>query len=646
MKRQARRLPGGNRSAGICSFLLALTLIFSLLPVRTGSGEGKELTVAGCTAMSGSFFPDLFNNTAADRDVQTLIHGYNLILQDYKQGVYALDSSVVRDSMYMDNDAGDRTYYLILQDDLTWNDGTPITAWDYAFTLLLTLSPEMAEIGARVPRTDHILGAADYHQGLSPSLRGVSILSNYQLAVTLNHTCLPCFYELSLLSCQPMPIQVLAPGCSVRDDGEGVYLAPSDPLGTGGALTAELLRQTLLDPETGYLTHPAVTCGPYNLLSWDGTTARFTRNEYYKGTVTGVQPAIGRVAYTVIPNTEIASRLKSGKVQLVTRVAYGEAAEAAGELKLSSATYPRYGLTMVAFSCEMPAVKEIAVRQAIAWCMDRDMIAKDYCGENGERVDGYFGTAQWEYQLATGLISAPTNLIPEDSTETEDTQAPVWSALTLSRLTPYTANTAKANALLDGAGWTLNEKGEAYTAGQDAVRCKQVDGELVSLALRIMVPAGNQVADSFEKNWISNLNRCGIQLTVLETPVEELLASYYRHTARETEMIFLGTSFRVMTDPTVNFSMDTAASQEAWAGWYSADEELYWRAVSMRRTDPEDVFGYMTKWVAFQERFNEVLPMLPVYSGNYRDFWSPRLTGYNLKNHINWASAILYASFQ
>ena len=36
-----------------------------------------------------------------------------------------------------------------------------------------------------------------------------------------------------------------------------------------------------------------------------------------------------------------------------------------------------------------------------------------------------------------------------------------------------------ANALLDDAGWTLNENGEAYQAGTDEVRCKMVDGKLV-----------------------------------------------------------------------------------------------------------------------------------------------------------------------
>ena len=33
------------------------------------------------------------------------------------------------------------------------------------------------------------------------------------------------------------------------------------------------LEKTILDPDSGYMSHPAVVSGPYTLRSWDGTTA-------------------------------------------------------------------------------------------------------------------------------------------------------------------------------------------------------------------------------------------------------------------------------------------------------------------------------------------------------------------------------------
>ena len=57
-------------------------------------------------------------------------------------------------------------------------------------------------------------------------------------------------------------------------------------------------------------------------------------------------------------------------------------------------SYPRTGLSMISFCCESSAVSSQAVRQAIAYCTDRDAIVSSYVGANGQRVDGYYGVGQ------------------------------------------------------------------------------------------------------------------------------------------------------------------------------------------------------------------------------------------------------------
>ena len=67
----------------------------------------------------------------------------------------------------------------------------------------------------------------------------------------------------------------------LKEDGEGVYLTNTD--GSDEDLfTADLLKQTILDEQTGYLTHPSLTCGPYVLVSYEDGIAEFELNEYYK----------------------------------------------------------------------------------------------------------------------------------------------------------------------------------------------------------------------------------------------------------------------------------------------------------------------------------------------------------------------------
>ena len=51
-------------------------------------------------------------------------------------------------------------------------------------------------------------------------------------------------------------------------------------------------------------------------------------------------------------------------------------------------------------------------------------------------------------------------------------------------------------------------------------------------------------------------------------------------------------------------------------------------ADALRTADLRDILTYLRRWVAFQERFNEALPMIPVYSNYYYDFYTRRLQGY------------------
>ena len=62
----------------------------------------------------------------------------------------------------------------------------------------------------------------------------------------------------------PEPLAAIAPGCDVKDDGNGAYL-------TDG-FTEDLIRETLLDPDKGFRYKAPVVCGPYKLKSVDLTT--------------------------------------------------------------------------------------------------------------------------------------------------------------------------------------------------------------------------------------------------------------------------------------------------------------------------------------------------------------------------------------
>ncbi len=745
------------------SVLLVLTLLLSGLSLTATAEEAEpdELRVGHPTITKGDFFTEMFGNDTADIDVRALIHGYNLVNWNQNQGAYLIDESVVENWMVADDELGNRTYYLGLYDDLYYSDGTPITAWDYAFSLLLMMSREIEQIGGKIYRAQHILGFREYLAGELPYLKGVAVLDDHQLAITLDHNFLPYFYETGLLLCVPYPISQIAPGCKVyagaADEagdgyGFGIYIGNEDREAAEPVYTAELLKKTILDPETGYNSHPAVVSGPYRLTEYDGETAHFEINPYFKGawiyntlpdtftfdekklegvghgtqshlknagrntvaydrrnpdgTTTRlwlVKPTIQKISFTVADNDTLAEDLASGRFHLVNKVVYGPTIlECLGKTTAGSITpvpdheaperekadgktadiqyqnYPRIGLAFTTFTYERPTVHDKEVRQAIAWCMDRKQMTEDYTKGFGEVVNGYYGIEQWEYLICTDQLEYPVNFIndpihyggdldkwlkyagnnagntaEEDDEEYKRLRA-IWEELSLENLTDYevydekhTEKTGirKANLLLDEAKWTLNRSGEPYQAGVDDVRCKMVDGQLVALDLTLMYPRGNHIVDTIQENFIDNLNECGIRLTLVPEDMEELLKSYYREKERTTDMIYLATNFHVIVDPSITYSTDDSLNHEVWNNTYSDDEDLWYRAVNMRKTDPKDVYDYITKWIAFQERYNELLPTIPLYSNIYYDFYTSELQDYYITGHVTWTQAILEATF-
>ena len=92
-------------------------------------------------------------------------------------------------------------------------------------------------------------------------------------------------------------------------------------------------------------------------------------------------------------------------------------------------------------------------------------------------------------------------------------------------------------------------------------------------------------------------------------------------------------AFRPDGEAAINMSNFTAVN----------DPELYSRAVALRETEPGDLLGYCTKWVSFQERFQEVEPIIPLYSGEYFDFYPRVLQNYDISASATWGEAIVSA---
>ena len=640
--------------------VMALTAVTTGLAEATGETAAEEktqitydydeLTVAVTTPLTGNFFTNMWGNGSSDMDVRAMIHGYNLIEWDTDEGMFVPDESVVSGVTVQAEESGDITFIIALYEDMVYSDGTPVTAWDYAFSFLLTMAPEMQELGANVHKPEYIVGYSNYINGKTNRLAGVRVLGDYLMHITIDDAYLPFFYELGLLDCTPYPISVIAPGVKVADDGKGIYLTNAEG-GDEAVFTADLLKGTILDAAKGYRTHPSVTSGPYVLTSYEDGVARFEINPQYKGNSKGQKPMIPKVTMLSMPSEKMVEAYQNGDVTLLNKVSDAKTiatlqAAAADDDTQTSANYARTGLSFISFNTDRTPLDDLAVRQAIAYAADRDKVEWEALDGYGKKGIGYFGMGQWMYLLLNGTVLYPVPEPGDNATAKEKAEyekaIEKWEALSIEDIEPYDRSLDKAAELLDGAGWNLNESGEAFVRGTDKVRYKQTEEGLVPLRMTLAYGDGSAIGEALQGTLVDSLAEAGIELAVEAIPADDLLEQYYRQSEARYDMFFLATNFDLLYDPSLNFIEDENG-HHVWKSSGLADDELWELAVSMRRTESEDLLGYCTKWLDFQKCFAEKLPLLPMYSNVYFDFYPRVLHDYNIGANVSWPQAVLDA---
>ena len=607
-----------------------------------------ELTIAATTPLTGQFFTSMWGNGSSDMDVRAMIHGYNLVVWDTTNGVFVPDSSVVSGTAVQQEANGDVTFTIALYDNLYYSDGTPITAWDYAFSMLLTMAPEMKELGASVRTPEYIAGYANYISGKAKQLSGVKVIGDHLMSITISGNYLPFFYELGLLDCIPYPISVIAPGVKVADDGNGVYLTNADG-GDDPVFTAELLKGTILDEAKGYRTHPSVTSGPYKLTSYEDGAAHFEINDQYKGDAKGKKPTIPTIHFVTMPTEKLTEALKDGSVTVLNKVSDAKTVtdclEFAGTQELlTQANYFRTGLSFINFNTSRKPLDELAVRQAIALIADRDAVATETLGTYGLKSRGYYGMGQWMYLVLNGTVQYPVEEPEENASQKEQDEyektLEKWRELSLEEIEAYDRDVEKGVGLLEEAGWNLNEKGEAFKAGEDKVRYKKTDDGLVPLQLTLAYGEGSAAGPALAGVLVESLAEAGIELKAEAIADSEVLSEYYGSTDSEYDMVFLATNFDVLYDPSMSF-VENEEGHHVWKASGLEDDELYNLAVELRQTEAGDLLEYCTRWLAFEKKFMEDLPILPVYSNVYFDFYPLVLHDYYIGDNISWPQAMV-----
>ena len=572
-----------------------------------------QLVIGTTTDLEQDFYDPIFNNSATNYKVTGLLHGYGTVGTN-KDGEWMADPTVVADLQSVENEDGTKTHTVKLKEGLLWSDGTPVTAKDYVFAALLESSPEMMGVdNYAATNYTFIDGWDEFNSGATKNLKGLHLVDDLTYSITVAADELPYHYDLAYASITPRPLAVIAPGCDVVDSEEGASIT--------GEFTTDLLLETINNTDTGYRYNPQVTCGPYKLESYDASSRQgtFVVNDKYAGDINGIKPSIQKVIIkTVTADTEI-NELQAGTVDLLFQVSGATSIEAGLDLvdagTAEKNTFFRYGYGKIQFDCSQFPTDSEKVRQAVAYCLDRNEFARQYSGGYATIVHAEYGLSQWEYQESKDWIDQNLNT--------------------------YEKNIETAKQLLAEDGWTLNSSGGEYKDG-DGTRYKKVDGELKPLVIQWCNTEKNPVSELLSTMLPEAMAEAGMELQATTTDFPTLTNAIDHAGETIYNMYNLATGFSLQHSPWYYYSMDEQYLGSLNQNWIQ-DQELADAALALKSIPGDDKEAWLTAWQNYQKVWNEKMPNIPLYSDEYHDFFNPKLQGWEATAVWDWPSALVEA---
>ena len=572
-----------------------------------------QLVIGSTTDLESDFYDASFNNSATNYKLYDLLHGLATVVSD-KEGAFVYDPTVVKSHEEKENEDGTKTYTVTINDGLVWSDGTPITAKDYVFQLLLESSDEMNQVDGYPSQAGYsLVGYDDYFAGKSDTFAGVHLVDEMTYSVTVKAEELPYHYDITYASAMPRPMHVIAPDCDVKDTEKGATIT--------GEFTADLLKKTINDPDTGYRHNPKVVCGPYLFDSYDIASRQGTIvvNPKYAGDYRGVKPVIEKIIIKTVKSDTMMNELASGSVDLLFQSSGADTINAGLDLvdegKAQKNTFFRNGYGKIQFDCSQFPTDSQNVRQAIAYCLDRNEFARQYSGGYAAVVHSYYGLAQWEYQESKDWIDQ--------------------------NLETYEKNIDEAKKLLEADGWNKNKDGSAYSG--TGTRYKEVDGELKPLVIEWANTEGNPVSELLATMLPEAMKEAGMELKATTMDFPTLQNAITRSGDKIYNMYNLATGFALASSPWYYYSTDPVWMQGGYNSNWIADEELEAAAEALKPIAYDDNDAWLPAWQNFIKVWNEKLPDVPLYSDEYFDFYSTKLKGWESTSVWEWSRAVLDA---
>lgn len=642
---------------------LALLLAVVMVLTMVACGEGKkkadgQVVIGTSTEASGDWAYSAFvrNPNATDKAVMTLTDDMTTVDSD-QHGDYGINKTVVKSYERIEEENGNVTYKFVINDGLKFNNGEAVTAQNFVAWTMFVTSPAGKEMGVVSATYNMLPGGLAYRNGETNVLSAVRLYDEKTFSITIAKTgedgetsYLPYYYDITYAAMQAVNLTYwFGEGWSVKDDGEGVYFVNAD----GKEFTAETVGETV--EAARFATGNRVTAGPYNLVSFDQSSREIVLevNENYNGNFEGQKPGIQKLVIVKTSEDTVMDMITTGQIQIYSQIADGSEVNAvmdlieAGTIDSSTSQYDRAGYGYFGFACDLGPTQFTEFRQAIAYLLDRVEFAQTFCKGWGSVVHGPYCTA----------------FTMTSKTDIEK------------KINHYDYNPEKAVELLKQAGFVYNADGSDYVDGSGEVRYAKVTEEQakyyesfnkVLADGTILMPATVNWASS-EGNAVSALlstmlansdatKAAGVSIVKTEMTFPSLLSYMYRQetngavgdfTVPTYNMFNLATGYNGgVYDESYNWTTDPEYIEQGMNVQHLYDKELDKLSMDMvYGVEPGDEATYLSLWEKYIIRWNELLPMVPLYSNIYVTVYPNTIDNYAEDSFWGFERAILYANW-
>lgn len=642
---------------------LALLLAVVMVLTMVACGEGKkkadgQVVIGTSTEASGDWAYSAFvrNPNATDNAVVKLTDDMTTI-ESNQHGDYVINKTVVKSYERIEEENGNVTFKFVINDGLKFNNGEAVTAENFVAWTMFLVSPAGKEMGVVSATYNMLPGGLAYRNGETNVLSAVRLYDEKTFSITIAKTgedgetsYLPFYYDLTYASMQAVNLTYwFGEGWSVKDDGEGVYFVNAD----GKEFTAETVGETVKAGR--FATGNRVTAGPYNLVSYDQSSSEIVLevNENYNGNFEGQKPGIQKLVIVKTSDDTVMDMISTGQIQIYSQIADGAQVNAvldlieAGTIDSSPSQYDRAGYGYFGFACDLGPAQFTEFRQAVAYLLNRVEFAQTFCQGWGSVVHGPYCTA----------------FTMTDKTDIDK------------KVNHYDYNPEKAVELLKQAGFVYNADGSDYVDGSGEVRYAKVTEEQaryyesfnkVLADGTILMPATLNWASS-EGNSVSALlttmlassdatKAAGISIVKTEMTFPSLLSYMYRQEMNGAvgdfsvptyNMFNLATGYNGgVYDESYNWTTDPEYIEQGYNVQHLYDKELDKLSMDMvYGVEPGDEATYLSLWEKYIIRWNELLPMVPLYSNIYVSVYPNTIDNYAEDSFWGFERAILYANW-